>query len=291
MSRSRSPIRILSLSVALLGSCWSLVGLTQSLTVDHAQVKQWNRFADALYTLHERQLQEHKIVTSESMGGYANNPDYYREVSYHDAESGQLLSRIRWVTQQPDVVHSIDVFQYDEQGRLDKDFAVVYLPMHRNAPIQTLINIHQYHDDLMSFRQFDASGVRIYEQCRGHYASEPVMISLDQDELPLHTGHLPQFVTEELYTRCFANMPEDAAAQLSDLLPELSATTEAFEAESYAKLVSNIDLLSELIAIAPDKAQWYLDRGRGYFKLQDVERAINDFSGVGAVSLSSRPKI
>jgi hypothetical protein len=200
---------------------WPAIGPAQTLTVDHEQVRAWNRFADALYALHLRQLAGREVVTEETIGGYATHPDFYREVRYIDAASGRLLSLIDWERQRPDVIHSIEVYQYAADGRLSHDFVAVYLPDFRNAPILTLVNVHHHDNGLHAFRQFDASGVYIYEQCRGHWLEKPVMISVEEDELPMHTGRLPDGVNAALYHRCFGSLPDSADPYLADLLAGL----------------------------------------------------------------------
>ncbi len=247
----------------------------QTLTVDHQQVAQWNGFADALRAIHEQRLARGDVVTSEESGGYANHPDFYREVSYRDKHSGKLLSRIRWERTHPDRVHSIEVYEYDDRGRVARDYAAVYLPKYRNAPIQTLVNLHHHEDGLHAYRQFDASGVRIYEQCKGEFFGEPVMVSLDEDELPLHAGVVPDDVGDALYASCFEQIPGSADPYLAALQTGLPNERDN---DARTRIESDIELLSGLIGITPDEPQWYLDRGRAYFQLHAFDAAVSDLS-------------
>ena len=66
-----------------------------------------------------------------------------------------------------------------------------YLPVFRNAPFQTLINLHHYEGKLDVFRQFDASGTRIYEQCKGRFLGGEVDISLEEDRIPSRAALIP----------------------------------------------------------------------------------------------------
>jgi hypothetical protein len=63
---------------------------------DHVAV--WNRFADNVYALHRRGLVDRKVretVTTGEYNGQAARGQYYRDVTYTDARTGQLLSRVR----------------------------------------------------------------------------------------------------------------------------------------------------------------------------------------------------
>jgi hypothetical protein len=187
------------------------------LTVDHAQVKTWNEFAAALYVLHQHQLENRAITTAARTGGYAagalGGPDFYREVKYYDAQTGRLLSRIQWERKRPSRIHVIEVFVHGKDGRVVRDYLAAYLPRFRNAPVQTLINFHGYGQGLHSFRQFDASGRRIYEQCRGKYFGEDVFLSLDDPD-SLRAADNPELFESPVYLACFENLPLRAGSYL-----------------------------------------------------------------------------
>lgn len=263
---------------ASLSSVGAGPALAQSLGVDHQQVAQWNRFADALIAMHRQRLAEGGVDQTEKAGGYANYPNFYREVSYFDSATGGLVSRIKWERDNPDRVHSVEVFEYDDDNRLVRDYVAVYLPEHRNAPIQTLVNLHHHDDGLHAFRQFDASGARIYEQCKGQYFGEPVMVSLDEDELPIHTGAVPADVGDALYASCFDALPTSADAYLTAINGRLSDGQG--EHDQQTRLEEDVALLSGLIEITPDEPQWYLDRGLAYFNLHQFDDAVTDLTTV-----------
>ena len=141
-----------------------------TLKSDQVQIDKWNNFVDELYKLHLSKIKNIEIKTTEIIGGYGggfNNKKFYREISYFNKTSNQLISKIQWEVENPDNIHTIEVFLYDKTGKIKTDFYARYLPYARNSPIQTLINLHNYDDQLHSFRQFDANGALIYETCRG----------------------------------------------------------------------------------------------------------------------------
>lgn len=246
----------------------------QTLRVDHDQVRTWNRFAKSLQILHEQAIANGDLVSERVTGGYATHPDFYRETTFSRRSDGQPVTRVRWESAAPDRLHSIDVFEYDSGGAIARDYSAVYLPEHRNAPIQTLINLHAHNGALNAFRQFDASGVWIYEQCSGEVNGEPVMISLDEDELPVHTGSMPRGVSEALYEACFAALPTRATDELTRLAALLPQPRTAGDAA--ARREEDVRFLTGLLAVSPDEPQWYLDRGRAQFDLHRFDEAVLD---------------
>jgi len=179
--------------------------------VNEEQVRQWNRFAETLVELHKQGIAERKTQESEEIrrhGGDFAKRFTYREVSYRDANSGRLLSRIRREENNPDNIQMIDVFIYDASGLVIRDYTAIYLPWARNAPIRTFINLHQYLDGLHGFRQFDASGNRLYEQCRGKFSGSDVDLSLEDYQID-------SSVTETgAYQACFGKLPDTAESYL-----------------------------------------------------------------------------
>ena len=154
--------------------------------VNEQQVRAWNRFSEALLTLHKQQLNGREIRKTEESGRYGGEmaKNYsYKDIEYYDAKSGRLLSRVRWDGDKPEVYHTVEVHVYDGAGQLVRDFTSMYLPWARNAPIRTFINLHRHADDLHAFRQFDASGNRLYEQCKGRLSGEALEISLDFSDI------------------------------------------------------------------------------------------------------------
>jgi len=177
---------------------------------DKQHINRWNNFFNSLLELHTQYVNSHEIEKTETFGGYAAQPNFYREVNYYDKKTQRLLSRIQWEQQNPQQAHLIEVYVYDDQGRVDRDYLAVYLPESRNAPIQTLINLHQYSGDLHSYRQFDASGARIYEHCEQGIKNSNILIALEDDDIVMQQRGLSSPVDTNTYQRCFAGMEETA---------------------------------------------------------------------------------
>lgn len=193
-------------------SAWASSPQIQHMEVDEDHVTSWNRFAGKVYDLHQRQIASRDIRQAEvtgEYGGTAANGYAYKETSYYDARTGLLLSRVRVDRDRPRIVHIVEVFLYDQQGRVARDFAAIYLPWSQNAPMRTMINVHQYNRDLHAYRQFDASGERVYEQCKGRHAGETVEISLEQQEIN------PRSTASAAYQTCFSGVQQTAGAYLS----------------------------------------------------------------------------
>ena len=180
---------------------------TSSMSIDKIHVATWNQFSDELHQFHLHQTNIHKIRTEEELGGYSGLPNFYREVRYYDEKTNKILSRIQWERENPETIHLIEVFVYNEKGKLKSDYLAAFLPKHRNAPIQTLINIHYENDELHSFRQFDASGARIHEQCKGKFFDDPILISLDEDDFDSSEKHIIRTLASEAYLSCFEFTP------------------------------------------------------------------------------------
>jgi len=138
---------------ALISGIMHPAAAAGSLRADTLQVGEWNRFVDRLLAAHNSFLGSHQIRTQEEIGGYAGQPEFYREVSYFDSRTDRLLSRIRWEMERPDAIHVIEILFYDEKGRVERDYSAAYLPKYRNAPYQTLVNLHRYTGALHAFRQ------------------------------------------------------------------------------------------------------------------------------------------
>lgn len=181
-----------------------------SVQVNEEEVRRWNAFADDLYRLHRQQLAGRKLHETELVGGYAGLPEFYREVSYYDADTGRLLSRIQWERAHAERIHTIEVYVYDDRGRLARDYMAWYLPDARNAPRQTAVNLHHYAGDLHGWRQFDASDNRIYEKCT-RLVDEKVLIELYGEDRIGHAEDNPRGVVHsEEYRRCFGGLQKTA---------------------------------------------------------------------------------
>jgi len=210
------PKRLIGLLLAMAASTPALAAAeVQRMQEDREHVESWNAFADRLYRLHRERLEGRRIRTTEAVGGYADQPEFYREVSYYDADSGRLLSRVQYVREHPDRVHAIEVYLYDEEGRVTRDYAAAWLPHFRNAPVQTLINLHHYEDGLHGFRQFDASGDPIYEFCEGSYGGRTVTLRLFDDDIHSPDADVEALMASPLYAACFGGLPAEAGAYRS----------------------------------------------------------------------------
>lgn len=197
------------------GQAWAKENLAP-MKEDRTHVHTWNKFAEDLLALHKQRVSRNKVRTTEKAGGYMNNPDFYKEVEYIDVKTGKLLSRVLWEKDNPDQVHVMEVYFYDAKGKPTRDFTAAFLPGYRNAPNQTLINLHGTHPQLKAFRSFDASGDRIYEQCEGSLGGKEVWISMEdyQIEYELRQGSKGVMGTAE-YKSCFKGVSEDPGKYLT----------------------------------------------------------------------------
>jgi len=187
----------------------------ETILTNMTHVQRWNRFADKVLELHKSVISKHKIRTTEKLGGYYRQPDFYKDVHYYDADTGRLLSRVLWETKHPNVVHYMEVYRYDKKGRIDLDFDVGFLTDGRNAPVQTLINFHHYSGDLHAFRQFDASNNRIFEHCDGKYNGKDVNVDLSEMDLIDLEEKPDGFLSSKLYKECFGDLPKTAGKYLT----------------------------------------------------------------------------
>ncbi len=209
------PFRLILAGAALLlaaFSVWASSPQVKTMEVEESHVTSWNRFAGQAHDLHKQQITGRAIRQTEVVGQYYGTAAHgyaYTETSYHDAQTGLLLSRVRVDRDRPKILHIIEVFLYDEQGRIIRDFAAIYLPWAQNAPMRTMINVHQYNRDLHAYRQFDASGERVYEQCKGLHAGQKIDISLEQQDIG------PPATVSDVYQACFAGVQQTAGLYLN----------------------------------------------------------------------------
>jgi len=274
--------RILILVTWLLAVAWTPsvdANSPSALKSDKHKVRLWNQFADQLYELHKSQVKDRAIRTEISIGGYATHPQFYEETRYYDSDSGSLLSRIQRERSNPNIIHMIEVNVYNAQNKLQRDYLAAYLPDFRNAPIQTLINLHAYHNELHAFRQFDASGDRIYEQCEGRYNGRPVMISLEEHEFLAGNGQDSRVLNSKVYQACFANIPE--FTDITDLpasgsRPGLLAVME--QEYDQAQIDQKLKAYNQLLEKTPAHAAGLVARGNLYFVMHDFDLAIMDYS-------------
>jgi len=193
-------------------------GEPSAMKEDNVHVRTWNQFANDILELHRSHVGAQPTEKKTRIGGYMDMPQFYREESHYDAETGRLLSRVQWEREDPEAMHSIELFIYDDQGRLKREYSAAYLPTYRNAPTQTLITFYNHAGELHGLRSFDASGYRIFERCEGEYAGEDVYFMLDEGEIHEAKRDKSSIMYGDVYKTCFAGLPETAEGQLSPTL-------------------------------------------------------------------------
>jgi hypothetical protein len=178
-----------------------------------------NWFVQAVYDLHLKSVEGREIRAERSTGGYAREPDFFEEVNYHDRASGRLLSTIRWERAQPDRIHMIEVYRYDDRGRLARRYTAWYTPHRREVPRSTWISLYAYNGNLVAYRQFDATDARVSEICEGRHSGKPVSISL-WEPLDIATAEVdPEgIMTRPEYRACFGALPVRSAGKY--LIPQ-----------------------------------------------------------------------
>ena len=247
-----------------------------TLKSDPVQVNKWNNFVTELYELHLNKTKKVPITTSEVTGGYGGgfaNKTFYREISYFNKNTKKLISKIQWEVNRPDTIHSIEVFLYDVQGQVKIDFYARYLPYARNAPVQTLINLHNYNDNLHSFRQFDANGELIYETCRGQFFDKEINLHLDNEEiLDFRTSNSDEFLNEA-YAACFLNVAKEASAYLSP-----SSFINNIKNDSGLPIEHELEVLTQKISKQTKNPLLYIKRGKILFLLHKFDKAIDDYN-------------
>lgn len=211
MRRTGIAMIFLALSSALPVLAATAEG--QSIGVDEDRAARWNRFADGVLQLHKRLTAGDAVRKQTSTGGYQgeffNRADYYVEEIYHSVDGDRLISNIKWEKDNPANLHMLEVYLYDENNRVTRDYLVNYLPWGRNAPIQAMVNLHSYNKGLHGFRQFDASGELIFEKCEGTLDGKPVDIDLESYEIE------PPVTTQKDYLLCFSGLPTQAGKYLT----------------------------------------------------------------------------
>ena len=252
------------------------------MKVDAKQVKQWNNFADSLYVLHQALIKNTPIRTEEEVGGYGGVTagNFYTEIRYYEKKTGLLLSKIQWELEQPNVIHNIEVFIH-EDGRLVRDYYAGYLPHHRNAPLHTMINFYGDEDELRSFRQFDASGERIYEQCSGKHFAAEVDISLENDEWLSPGGESQKLISSEPYIACFGDTPKEIGRYINPLVELPKHAQKEFSndiVDEYAIANKRINDLTNRIQSQINRAPLYTKRAEEYFNLGELDKAEADLT-------------
>ena len=253
-----------------------------TLKSDPIQVNKWNKFVAELYELHLNKIKKVPIRTTEITGGYGGgfaNKEFYREISYFNKIANRIVSKIQWEIDKPNTIHTIEVFIYDKQGKVKTDYYARYLPYARNTPVQTLINIHNYNDNLHSFRQFDANGELIYETCRGRLFDKEINLHLDNEEIFDFRNNNSDEWLNEVYSSCFLNVSQTASSFLSPL------NFIENKHNSGIPIEHELELLNQQITKKPNLPLLYINRGKIFFLLHEFEKAINDFNA--ALSIDS----
>ncbi len=250
----------------------------ETMKEDKTHVNKWNNFAERIHVLHLQALNHSNLTKQTQTGGYSDEyKDFYIEHSYYHNKTGKLISRLQLERENPDNIHLIEFYIYDDKNRVKLDYLAAYLPQGRNAPVQTLINVHHYDDQLHAFRQFDANGDLIYEQCKGKFFDKPIFISLDDDEIINRFRILKSEMEQEAYRSCFENVSRNPDNYLNPLVhsPYKSATAQIDHDES---VVSKLALLSDSITASPTDAALLIQRGQLYLQTKQFENSIADFS-------------
>ena len=176
------------------------------------EVDAWNKYAQSLLDLHNMKIANtaHTLERGSDRYGGEYAEDYrFLEEFYYSRDNKRLLSHIRWHDRQKQDLHTIEVFIYDSEGRLVRDYAAAYLPYERNAPFQTLVNFHHYAYGIHAYRQFDANGEVLFEKCQGKYKGVALSLALEDYEMP---DNLIDASPE--YLHCFSGLPQSAGKHL-----------------------------------------------------------------------------
>ena len=187
----------------------------ETLKSDNKHVRTWNQFAMDILALHEKLIAATEHTVKTRIGGYAGMEEFYKEQTYYAKSNNQLISRVQWERENPDALHTIEVFIRDKQGRVIRDYTAAYLPTYRNAPTQTLLSFHQYNGALHAFRTFDASGDRIVERCTGDFKGKEINMLLDEDEIYASLGGRTDVMQQADYKACFTGMPLEPGKYLT----------------------------------------------------------------------------
>ena len=211
---------VLILLTALLAGCATSDNIVNESQEDRLKMRDdkqhvfmWKLFVDNTLALHKKLIKLEPYKVTKTLGGYANNKNYYVQEEYKSVKTGKVISVLQWEKTNPNVLHSIEVFVRDKQGRVIRDFTAAYLPYHYNAPVQTLLSLHYYNDNLHGFRSFDASGDKLLERCSGNYQGTPYEFSLDEDDM--YSAFLKgNPIEEKMYDRCLGKLQNNAGKYL-----------------------------------------------------------------------------
>lgn len=191
--------------ILIIPFMFSVASATEAMKGDNKHVRVWNKFANDSFNLHKKLTDGKNLQVKTSIGSYANVKDFYIEHRYFD--KGNLISQVQWEKDDPNTLHTIEVYVHDKKGRVIRDFMAAYLPFYHNAPTQTLISFHHYNDNLHAFRSFDASGDIVLERCMGKdNKGQSINILLDEDDLYNDDDGI---MVSADYKQCFAGYKQD----------------------------------------------------------------------------------
>ena len=186
----------------------------------YSRAERWTQFARSLEKLHEQRMKSLPYTTQESIGGYGgirSDPEYYREVKYLEPGSGKLLAVVQRENNAGKLLHVIELYIHDDQGRVSREYLATYLPGRRETPYQTLITLYAYEGGLKAFRQFDASNDLLFEHCAGEIDGQKVRISFDEFDVPDDAGKISDELERKAYLSCFQSLPKSAGRYLNPL--------------------------------------------------------------------------
>lgn len=171
---------------------------------DNKHVRVWNQFAQDTLKLHKQLTAGKNLQVKTRIGSYANTKNFYIERRYFS--KGKLVSLVQWEKDNPETLHTIEVYLHDQKGRVTRDFVAAYLPFYHNAPTQTLASFHHYNGNLHAFRSFDASGYKVLERCNGKNSKGQVVnLLLDENDLLNDPDDL---LSTKEYRACFEGLKQ-----------------------------------------------------------------------------------
>ena len=200
-----TALQVKSITLLLsLSFCSFIVTATEPMKEDSVHVRVWNKFAADTLKLHKKITEGKDFQIKTRIGSYANVKDFYIENRYF--HNGKLISQLQWEKDNPQQLHTIEVYLYDKKGRVIRDFTAAYLPFYHNAPTQTLASFHHYNGRLHAFRSFDATGDKVLERCTGiDKKGQQVNLLLDEDDLINDPDDL---IGSKEYNNCFSGLKQ-----------------------------------------------------------------------------------
>ncbi len=186
----------------------------EGMKEDKVHVNKWNLFTVNMYKLHKKLVKGRKVRIKTRIGGYAGEEKYYKEEIYIDVKTGRKISMIQWELKNLKNIHTIEVFVRNKHGHVLRDYSAAYLPHYRNAPSQTLINLWGHKGKMHGFRQFDAGGDLIYEQCSGTWKGKEIMIRVFEDDLMNGGPSIEKMMKGGPYKACFEGVDKTSKRYL-----------------------------------------------------------------------------